>query len=241
MTHTLPVLLFLCLLAFACKPKESHTADTKSADSLTESKAIDFQIIPGERVGPIQFTTSEADLLRRFGPSVVTAGDTIYGAEGEEFVGTTLYKGTVDEVQILYQDSSGRLHPELILIRPTTTDDEGNPLPNLAPTRWQTADGLRIGTQLSELEKRNGKPFKLWGFGWDYGGNISDWQGGKMSLPAGESLLALTLGPPATLTTAQEKAYGQVMGDSEFLSSFAPMKRLNPEVQAMHVSLGQSK
>jgi hypothetical protein len=241
MKNTLFVSLFCCLFIGACHPKETRTTETTPTDQPVVSKAADFQIVPGERVGPIQFTTSEADLLRRLGPSVVTAGDTIYGAEGEEFVGTTLYKGTVDEVQILYQDSSKRMHPELILIRPTTTDNDGNPLPNLAPTRWQTTDGLRIGTKLSELEQRNGKPVKLWGFGWDYGGNISDWQGGKMALPKGESLLALTLGPPAMLTPAQEKDYNKVMGDSEFLSSFAPMKRLNPAVQAMQVSLNRSK
>lgn len=77
----------------------------------------DFLIIPGERVGPIKPTTSEADLLKLVGPSVVTAADTIYGAEGAELIGTTLYKGTSDEVQISYTDAK-RTKPKPFLSDP---------------------------------------------------------------------------------------------------------------------------
>jgi hypothetical protein len=244
MTNSLSAFLLLCLLSFACQPKDTHTTATKLPESLAVSqpdtallKDADFLIVPGKRVGPVRSNTSEADLLRQLGPAVVTVGDTIYGAEGETFSGTTLYKGTSDEVQILYKDADKRTHPELVLVRPTVTDDEGNPLPTVIPTRWRTADGLRIGTKLSELAQRNGKSFKLWGFGWDYGGTISDWQGGQFATSDGTSLLALTLGPPPKLTPAQEKAYNQVMGDSEFLSSLPAMKTLDPVIQTMSVTL----
>ncbi|QJD80232.1 hypothetical protein [Spirosoma rhododendri] len=232
------LLIGLPILLWACQPEDSsrNTTTPSTADRDTAGPVNDFRIVPGQRAGLIHYSTSESELLRLLGASVVTTGDTVYGAEGEVFIGTTLYKGTADEAQILYRDSSQRQHPELVLIRPTLTDIDGNLLPNPKPTRWTTADGLRIGTTLHELERRNGKPFRLWGFGWDYGGNVSDWQGGRLE-KGGRSLLAMTLGPPPTMTSAQQKDYEAVMGDGEFMSSLAPLQRLDPVVQVMQVTL----
>ncbi|GAB3940948.1 hypothetical protein GCM10028805_03550 [Spirosoma harenae] len=246
-----PYVFFLVLVVLACQSKPSAT-DQAATQSKTDSQAVavssksaqkssqnDFLIVPGERVGPINIKTSEADLLRTLGSTIVTAGDTMYGPEGITYLGTTLYKGTSDEVQISYTDSA-RIRPEIITIRPNLLDDEGNPIKNLTPTRWTTADGLHIGTTLKELEKRNGKPFKIWGFAWDYGGILSDWQGGKMSgLTTKKSTFALTFGPPIKLTAEQEKAYNNLMGDSEFLSSLPNMQLLNPIVVAIGVGIGQ--
>jgi hypothetical protein len=36
---------------------------------------------------------------------------------------------------------------------------------------------------LAEIEKINGKPFKLYGFEWDFGGRSSNWQGGELGKP----------------------------------------------------------
>jgi len=33
-----------------------------------------------------------------------------------------------------------------------------------ADSKWATADGLKVGSTLQELEKINGKPFKFMGF-----------------------------------------------------------------------------
>ena len=38
--------------------------------------------------------------------------------------------------------------------------------------RWQTSNGIRFGTRLTELEERNGGPFTISGFGYNYGGNV---------------------------------------------------------------------
>ena len=39
------------------------------------------------------------------------------------------------------------------------------------PSKWLTPFGIRIGTPFGEVEKQNGKPFRLNGFGWDLGGS----------------------------------------------------------------------
>lgn len=216
------------------RPSHSPLPPKKKGADPDQAVAIanDFLIIPGERVGLIKPTTSEADLLKLFGSTVVTAGDTIYGAEGAELIGTTLYKGTSDEVQIIYTDEK-RTKPETIFIRPQLVDDEGLAIKHLPPSRWATTDGLHIGTTLNELEKWNGKPFKLWGFAWDYGGQVSNWQEGKLAQIPEKTFQSITLGPPASQTPTQEKAYNQLMGDSEFLSTDKAMKILNPIVVSL--------
>jgi hypothetical protein len=50
---------------------------------------------------------------------------------------------------------------------------------------WTGPRGVKLGTSLAAVEKLNGKPFTLTGFGAD-GSTAADWQGGSMlSLPGG--------------------------------------------------------
>ena len=202
----------------------------------TQAAKNDFIIVPGERVGLITNNTSEKELVKLLGPAVVMVGDTLYGAEGETFIGTTLYKGTADEVQVFYGEGN-RIHPSTVKVVPQYLDQEGNPIPNQAPSHWATNSGVRIGTMLKELEQRNGKPFKLWGFEWDYGGQISDWQGGKMASVNEKTFLAIALGSPLNRTAVQEKAYNNVTGDGEFVSSNPAMQQLNPIVIRLETEL----
>ena len=39
--------------------------------------------------------------------------------------------------------------------------------------------GIGVGTSYAELVERNGKPIKVYGFGWDYSGAV-DWNGGNL-------------------------------------------------------------
>lgn len=250
-------LFYLLLLTngfFACQSKSAttHPPDQKTVATNPVTTAVvsestgaassvsvsnDFTIVPGERVGPVNGNTSEADLLRLLGPSAVTAGDTLYGAEGESFIGTTLYKGTADEVQIFYSDADTRLHPTTIRVTPRFTDDEGNAIPNQAVPRWVATTGVRVGATLREVERLNGKPFTLWGFEWDYSGMVSDWQGGKLAPPNKKAFLSVGFGSPLLRTAGQDKAYNDVMGDDEFKSSLYAMQQLNPIVVRIDTEL----
>ena len=56
---------------------------------------------------------------------------------------------------------------------------------------------LRDCGAIEEVEKINGKPFKIAGFEWDYGGYVSNWTGGSLGsafLAPGQ--LAVRLAPP---------------------------------------------
>jgi hypothetical protein len=64
-----------------------------------------------------------------------------------------------------------------------------------AKSIWARADGVRLGLTSTELQAKNGRPFKFLGFEWDYGGAISDWRGGTLA-PDGVSRGPVVLCPP---------------------------------------------
>lgn len=101
----------------------------------------------------------------RLGEGNVIARE-LAGAEGETFQGWVLYPDDpMREIEVMLDDAG--LHPVALRIN----------APNSA---WKRGDGVRIGTTSAELQAMNGKPFKFYGFEWDYGGAITDWNGGAM-------------------------------------------------------------
>lgn len=236
--------IFFLIVTVGCHPKQTDTAQS-SADSLVSKAAIiqsasettgstaPFLIIPGLQVGPVSATATEASLITLLGASNVSR-DTIYVAEGNFDIGTTLYKNTANQAQILWADKRHFARPETVLIRPAR-DEDNNLLPGPAP-QWITDKGLTIGTTLRNVEKLNGRPFSLYGFGWDYGGLSSGWKGGALEQKDGKTYIGLAFGVPESLPAAQEKLYESLMGDQEFMSNHPAMHTLNPTVQNLTIS-----
>lgn len=242
-------LLFIAFLAFtmACQKKATDqttvitdsSATVVATDSIAEptgsdmvtATTDDFEIVPGQKVGKVRPDSDENDLLDTYGPANVTQRDTIYTAEGNYEIGTTLYKGTSDEAAVLWTDSAKQARPnavKLMLNLDPALDKAGR------KSRWKTANGVRLGLTISEIEKLNGKPFKLYGFEWDFGGSVTDWRNGRLQTPGKETYLTMTFGY-IDLSPTQETAIGKVSGDAEFLSSNPAMKLLNPTVQQIFV------
>jgi hypothetical protein len=77
--------------------------------------------------------------------------------------------------------------------------DERSPLPvsavRLPRTSTRRLAGLAVGDPLARANEVNGKPFKLWGFSWDYGGYVSDLGGGKLAALPGGCRVVLRLSP----------------------------------------------
>lgn len=159
---------------------------------------------------------AEADLGRRYGALHVTAGPVPVG-EGMEEDGTTLFAASdADRVTILWKDKAGRRRPDSISVR-------------AGASTWRTPDGIGIGTELTLLERLNRRPFRLLGFGWDYGGTVMSWSGGRLDTAADEGCrLRLRLSP--THGSSAERA---VIGEREFSSGHPAMQQLNPRVYEM--------
>ena len=136
----------------------------------------DWMCIPFLRAGPIESTSTIADIKRMFGQQNVLQR-TVYGAEGaEKFEVTVVYPGTTDEILVFWRDNIYGAAPERVSIRQEQS-------------RWRTVHGIRPGTSIEELNRINGRSFDFFGFGWDYGGYIKqNWNDGAMAMMRGISL-----------------------------------------------------
>lgn len=66
---------------------------------------------------------------------------------------------------------------------------------------WRVA-GLALGDPLARVNAANGRPFTFLGFGWDYGGAVTDLAGGRLATLPGECRLVMVIGPRADMPAA---------------------------------------
>ena len=137
----------------------------------------DWMCLPFLRIGPIHPDSSIDDLVKAFGEGNVQRR-TVYGPEGaEKFAASVIFPDTANELIVFWQDNQYGSLPSSVSIR-----KQGS--------AWKTVQGIRIGSTLAELNEMNRRPFSFYGFGWDYGGSISnEWDGGVMASVRGVSLV----------------------------------------------------
>lgn len=145
---------------------------------------------------------------------------TVPGPEGTKLKATVVYpKDPKRRLEITWWDEKGRKRPSNIAARD--------------PSTWATSNGIKVGSTLAAVEALNGKPFKLSGFDWDYGGRVTNWQGGKL---AGPCHLTLMFGQAENAPEANAQ---KVLGDQEFLSNDPNMRAVKPTV--FEVAIGYPK
>lgn len=170
-------------------------APATAADVAAVPQAPRF-VLPGD----ITTQTTVADLRARFGAANVVAGE-IPGAEGETSQGVILYPD--DPARRAYVSLDGQRVTDVRVWD--------------RPSQWAFDDGIGIGTPLSTLVERNGKPIRFYGLDWDYGGTISDWNGGTLDPRASSPP-----GPWRSIRLGAREDIGQrryPMGDGEFDST----------------------
>ena len=147
-----------------------------------------------------------ATLRKRHGDTQATA-TTVPGAEGAELDGWILFPDDPARRLYVYLDEAGA-RPESVRV----LDPE---------SRWQRADGLRMGLPLDELVRRNGAPVRFLGFDWDYGGSVIGWSGGTFEHdpPAGHVTLCPAPGVENVPDDGLPADYP--LGDAEFDSNNA--------------------
>ncbi len=125
----------------------------------------DNTIVLGKRVGLIKPGMSVTDIERAYGKENLKL-QKIPGAEGEEIDGAKLFAGTGRELEIVWDPDNDKKQV-VFDIRVMGKD-------------WKFENGLKSGMTVEEVEKINGKPFKVAGFEWDYGG-YANFEGGKLA------------------------------------------------------------
>ncbi|WP_363797969.1 hypothetical protein ABU614_22695 [Lysobacter firmicutimachus] len=158
----------------ASTPAAAAPADATPAPGTADSEpASTDYVLPGALapdVGPEQ-------LRRLFGSANVTIDDRLPGPEGEPFRGVVLFDGDPSRRAVLhYQDEQKLQGLAVVEVREPTT-------------RWRLDNGVAIGQSLADLVRRNGKPIRFSGLGWDYGGTVTDWNGGKLGSGEGDAVM----------------------------------------------------
>jgi hypothetical protein len=217
----------LVLALFACSPPRDAPARSAGQDSPpgpqgtvtpATSTPSPWQIVPGRAAGPVTAATSEADLVKLYGTVAVKPARIGLG-EGETTPGTVLFPGDSSRrAEIVWHDTVSRSRPWRLILRGRRSE-------------WTVGPGISLGTSLTQLERLNGRPFTLAGFGWDYAGVITEWGGGLLDSALAGVKLYLDPGP----AQYESKPYVQVLGDRDYSSSLAPMQQLNPRVSQIFV------
>ena len=174
------------------------------------------------KVSPILgAATSEKDLISYFGAKNVKS-QTVHVVEGETSNGTVIFPNDPKRrVTFIWKNVKKRDLPDVIRI-----EDQ--------PSLWRLPNEITTGTSLVELEKMNGKVFKMSGFDWDYGGNILSWNSGKLETllksKSGKVSATASMAPPKGQNNSDE-----LSGDKEILSSNPAMRKLNPVVAVLSI------
>jgi hypothetical protein len=134
--------------------------------------------------------------------------------DGKKLMASVLFPTDAKRrLEVWWEDEATRTGTHLIVINGQST--------------WTAPKGLRLGLQLSALERLNGKPFKLKGFDNDNVGAVSDWQGGALAALTGGCKLGVYLRPDAK---ALADARSAMSGDAEFASNDAGVRAVKPTV-----------
>jgi hypothetical protein len=167
--------------------------------------------------GPFAKDSDHKRLASSFGQSNV-ARETVY-VEGDGFPASIVFPNDPNRrLEILWWNEKTRRQPSSI-----QADGAG----------WFGPKGIRVGMTLSEVEALNGSPFTLLGFGWDFGGRISDWKDGAFdNLPGGCQLIFFF----SEEENVDEAASLKVAGDREFISNQNEIRAVKPRV--VRIGLG---
>lgn len=167
--------------------------------------------------GPLSARTTEADLRRLYGAANVTRG-TIYGPEGDEIPGTILFDGDPQRrAEVIWNDAERRT---------------GFGTLRTSGRRWSTQHGLRPGSPIAEVQRMNGRPFDLSGFGWDYGGS-PNFEGGRLAPPAAPGCyISYDLAP------AEDATSTQALGEATYRSDSRAVRSQRPVVGRVTLSFG---
>lgn len=196
--------VFASMLIVSCN---NNTSDKKTDDSSETKEKEEIKYLEDFT----RFEDSE-QVAEHFGEENIL-NDTWSIAEGTETYLVTIVNPECKNQMIIYWDKASKDYKDFAFVeaRYSEWDIMGEELTNEGTT-YPSKSGVKVGMTLTELEKLNAKPITFFGFGWDYGGmvtNASDkFQG-----------LAISLFCP-TEEDSQEwvDAYMNVVGDSEFTS-----------------------
>jgi hypothetical protein len=98
---------------------------------------------------------------------------------------------------------------------------------------WSAPGDVRLGLTLPDLERLNGKPFKLSGFDRNSVATLSSWNGGQLATIAGGCKIGVSLRAAMSVPSS---AVGGLPADREFTSADVALRAVNPTVSEILVA-----
>lgn len=156
--------------------------------------------------------SSHIRLAQIFGPENVAYTE-VDGPDNAKLMASVLFpRDPQRRLEVLWVNDSSRSGTQVIAIN--------------GKSGWAAPRGIKLGTPLATVEKINGKPFKLTGFGAD-GSTAADWQGGALLTHQGGCVVGMRF---AADPRAPENTRRQVGGVKELQSSDAGVRAARPTV-----------
>jgi hypothetical protein len=163
--------------------------------------------------------TTEADLVERFGREHVSS-EPVFAYDDPPQLGTVLFSQQPDSrLEILWHDAENKRRPWLVMVR------------RLA-SRWRTPNGIALGDELRDLERANGRPFRLRGLRGEgsTGGSVISWDGGRLEVSSSDQCQTRIILQPAYDGTEATSLMRQVSSGEEYYSGHPAFQALNPRV-----------
>jgi len=199
-----PLLAVIFLISCNSKneAKKTDVSNVDSAAKETHYYKIDLIQITDSTWGSITRNTNFEDLQMIYGEQNVR-DERICGPECIDSLDVTqVYPGSRKAFTVYWKEK--QYHKKIELIECYTEE---------AP--YRTASDIGIGTSLQYLLELNGQKITFYGFGWDYGGSIGSFNGGKLE----KSNLHYTL------DMMYDTAINSIMGDAEFNTDMPEVKK----------------
>ena len=182
-----------------------------SLRSLGKAQPSDSEIVMGEKVGPVARDSTVRSLERALGKPQVVTKTVRNELEGIDETISTVFPGSPKEMLVFWEHGA----PVRVAIRRKHSP-------------WRSPAGLGVGSSLLSIEEANGGGFGLFGFGWDYGGSVATWKGGRLARQHAAGHLAKVWF--RNHENADQKAIEKVLGDKVFSSGHPAIQTLNPVV-----------
>lgn len=167
MKKIIPFLFALAAIT-ACKNNETKSDTTVTA---VPPVRVDSFLVTDSSWGLIKEHTGIDELKRIFGEKNIKDVRECDAECLDSIDVTKVYPGQANEITIIWRDTA--YHREIGLI-----DCFGD-----RPS-WHSAEGIKIGSGLKDLLNANGKKISFYGFGWDYGGSVYSYNGGRLDSSA---------------------------------------------------------
>lgn len=192
--------LLVALALGACGPRAPEPEPISTGANIAAGQVLDLacEVFQGATLESLTQLYGAANVVQAVLP----------GAEGESYEASVLFPNDpARRLEVEWRDEARTQISEATI--------------NGEASDWRGPNGLALGQSLADVEGANGRPFQLYGFGWDYGGTSGDWSGGDFA-PRESCGIRVRF-------SARGETAGAT-GDRTFASDLAAMREADPRV-----------